>query len=722
MLSASIPATDLSMQLLNDLFGQSWSLVEVGQMTEISTLFFSMLGVVNACIMALGSGYIVYAVIHKCTGTASEGKMDSIYNMFWTPIRFGFGIFMGAPITSIGMSAGQVLLLWAVAHSIAGANVLWDHTLDYFEKGGMTNIIATPPPTLKHEFKDSAQVILTSSVVQGYASRKYKWKEGWGITSSYDYEKRAYKISFVLPEDSRATVSAEDLGAIYIAGSEDNPVSIARVNGLVQVYKTLEGAAWELARGTTPNPGYLLAAENAYNGQVMRVLQRAGEIYSDSSFMQKVRDFTGEGRKHGWFSAGSYTMRVARLQEMANEQLFTEPEIHEPAMDKIHRRFTDTSYDGFGRVLGVLQSSVANESINEYERPREFLGWVKDILTLRFAPRETVRYFADHDPFLALSHLGQTAMATASTLYIAGLVARSGAAAAEAVQEAVGKSWLTKSIGVLSLGGSTALRAGVAGAAAGFKEALIYMAPLLNTLCFLLLVAGAFAAFALPALPFFYWIFAAMEWVLLIVQALVAWPFWMLAHMISRDTGFAGEQGKQGYILALEILIRPMLLIIGLSFSFTAMTAIGMSIGKITMIFIDSTYYQDESLAATLASPVVSIGMVVLIIVLYWKILHMFFTQGVSHLPQTVTKWIGGSGSMTAAEQQAGDAHRTMAAAMGKVENSGLAAGRRAGKAASTKKAQNAMNETKEAGSGNHVQGQSGSAANDEGSWKKKTD
>ncbi|OEU68674.1 MAG: hypothetical protein BA863_01730 [Desulfovibrio sp. S3730MH75] len=187
----------------------------------------------------------------------------------------------------------------------------------------------------------------------------------------------------------------------------------------------------------------------------------------------------------------------------------------------------------------------------------------------------------------------------------------------------------------------------------------------------LLLIVGVFAAYGLPALPFFYWIFAVMSWVLLVIEALVAFPFWMLGHALSKQHGFAGESAKQGYMLFLEVMIRPPLMVFGLVFSFAAMTVVGKFIGKLMMVFMDATYYSDSSFVATVASPITSIAMLIMTVVIYWKVMHMFFTRGVAHLPRTVTKWIGGSGSMTQAEQQAGESHKTLVGAFQKGKSAG---------------------------------------------------
>jgi len=49
----------------------------------------------------------------------------------------------------------------------------------------------------------------------------------------------------------------------------------------------------------------------------------------------------------------------------------------------------------------------------------------------------------------------------------------------------------------------------------------------------------------------------------MLAQSMVAAPLWAAAHAMPEGEGFAGERAKQGYMLLMNVAIRPILLVIG---------------------------------------------------------------------------------------------------------------------------------------------------------------
>lgn len=78
------------------------------------------------------------------------------------------------------------------------------------------------------------------------------------------------------------------------------------------------------------------------------------------------------------------------------------------------------------------------------------------------------------------------------------------------------------------------------------------------------LLAGVFLAYIIPLLPFVYFAFAVIGWVLEIFEAIVAMPLWALAHLRIDGEGMPGQAAISGYQLLLMILLRPAMIVIGL--------------------------------------------------------------------------------------------------------------------------------------------------------------
>jgi hypothetical protein len=78
-----------------------------------------------------------------------------------------------------------------------------------------------------------------------------------------------------------------------------------------------------------------------------------------------------------------------------------------------------------------------------------------------------------------------------------------------------------------------------------------------------LLIPGLILAFLLPLMPYFFWYAGVLGWLILVIEAVIAVPLWMFAHLTYRGEGLHGR-GFEGYALIFNILLRPALMLIGL--------------------------------------------------------------------------------------------------------------------------------------------------------------
>ena len=90
-----------------------------------------------------------------------------------------------------------------------------------------------------------------------------------------------------------------------------------------------------------------------------------------------------------------------------------------------------------------------------------------------------------------------------------------------------------------------------------------FFATPIFTGCMALLIPGLTIAFVLPMIPWVMWIAGIVGYLILVCEAMVAVPLWMLAHLTFEGDGLHGR-GFAGYELLFNILFRPVLMIIGL--------------------------------------------------------------------------------------------------------------------------------------------------------------
>lgn len=78
---------------------------------------------------------------------------------------------------------------------------------------------------------------------------------------------------------------------------------------------------------------------------------------------------------------------------------------------------------------------------------------------------------------------------------------------------------------------------------------------------------GAALAIAVPWIPIIYFFLAALSWLVMVVQTIIAAPFWLMQMFYAnRSGGLAGTGLEKALVALLAVLIRPALIIVGLVF------------------------------------------------------------------------------------------------------------------------------------------------------------
>lgn len=86
--------------------------------------------------------------------------------------------------------------------------------------------------------------------------------------------------------------------------------------------------------------------------------------------------------------------------------------------------------------------------------------------------------------------------------------------------------------------------------------------------------AGFMLFYVLPLLPFVYFFFAMLSWVKAIFEALIGAPLWALAHLRVEGNGFPSGPARAGYLLLLEIFLRPIVTVFALLAAMGIYTAV----------------------------------------------------------------------------------------------------------------------------------------------------
>lgn len=180
-------------------------------------------------------------------------------------------------------------------------------------------------------------------------------------------------------------------------------------------------------------------------------------------------------------------------------------------------------------------------------------------------------------------------------------------------------------IGILSVGSAIPIIGSAVGPIA------ISFLPFL----FGLLVSAMAITFYLPMLPFIIWIGNLIGWIVMICQAMLGIPLWLVAFMRNDTDGFVGRTG-QGYLLILEGFLRPTLMIFGLFFAFNLMLPV-INIVNFFFGFVMDSIYSNTSKMLGLCFFVFT---VVIYAVITNKILVILFNL-IETIPDKILTWMG---------------------------------------------------------------------------------
>ncbi|MHB1607132.1 MAG: DotA/TraY family protein [Acidiferrobacter thiooxydans] len=188
------------------------------------------------------------------------------------------------------------------------------------------------------------------------------------------------------------------------------------------------------------------------------------------------------------------------------------------------------------------------------------------------------------------------------------------------------------------------------------------------------LVGGFVLGVLLPALPLIAFLSAAMGWMLMIVEAMVAAPLWAAAHVSFEGEGWAPQRAQMGYQIVAGLVLRPLLITIGAFLAMALMEAaawlIGISFLGYASAYINGTQSITQALEAN--------GLVIILIaMLVYVCTHSVRVMTI--LPDRVLKWIGGGNdALGAASDMQGHVNKVMGVAV-MAAKPGRQAGKRGG-------------------------------------------
>lgn len=701
-----------------------------GGLGVFSGLIVSVLGILNVAAMTFVSASIIYMWGIFAVTTAHEGSKlgGSTFNSLWVPVRHAFSFSLTVPVMN-GLSLLQAAIIAMVSMSINFANVIWDTSGAYIVEYAHTGIIDSSAPMLETEAYQMMPVMFEAAVFQEMIKAKEGTNTPWadtpvaqaGAASRFETPEETYIRRFLGPNgeyvmETRpldgvikiyarpvSNIRLEDMGSINIPTSkwssqlepggnysESNPnvvprilvpppddkgvmmqISDARVDAAIVLWEQMREEAKKylgspestksdvpFKQGLTGNPVNYMKAVAEYKSTIAGTI---GEVVNkfvanDSQFKQligKAIDSDGKESKYGWASAGMFTFTLASLQKKVDDEVmqntsytFGNRNAKDTDTGFAGLAFTQMVYNKLGPDKDILLRAPAYFSTTVLQNTR--LGAADAALPDRSGFEEVGVTIAKH----LLTTKGDI-NGRDRTGVLSAVLDEFGTYDPIVVMQSFGDRLLSAASALLGISVLGTL-AGV-----GIVGAMTVIA---------VFAAGAMFAYVVPITPFIFWMQALVSWIFLVIETMVAAPFWACVHALPQGTGFAGERARQGYMMLIDILIRPVLLVIGAVFAVAMMQAVGWLFGTLMNgWFVNVGEYVGRSFVADIVFSIIVMS------VMYYASLTIF-TKGVNYMPQHVSRWMGGTtaGSGLGAE---GDMQAATRVVGGVINQGGGAAG-----------------------------------------------
>ncbi len=140
-------------------------------------------------------------------------------------------------------------------------------------------------------------------------------------------------------------------------------------------------------------------------------------------------------------------------------------------------------------------------------------------------------------------------------------------------------------------------------------------------------------------IPWVMWMAGVIGWLILVCEAVIAVPLWMLAHMTMSGEGLHGN-AREGYSLIFNVLFRPTLMLFGLFLGYfifaTGSWLIRQTFGVAAGFLLEHGW---------IVTNVLGVVVLMSIFVMTHVIMALTAFRMISLIPHHVPRWIGFSGA-----------------------------------------------------------------------------
>ncbi len=640
---------DKSRQALVSVFGQVVNNpLATGTNSGGDTILAHLFQVVNGALLVIGAMFAGYVMFRKITQVAHDGSVfGRDKTTLWGPLRVVFGLCSLVP-TANGWCLSQLLMLWAASVMGVGvANMGTDAAIEAFNDGKTMVIQPVMPSTITLARSLYEANLCLHSMNAGLALTT----ASGGFDFSREYiQQFPTKAGFILKNQTGSKVcggaeidinllSPAEQSTNWFSGTIDtSTIYQAHLKALSEMQTTLSSAALEFVNAVIKQqqensliPDAQASIESAALTYESLLNRDAGTKQGDiANLASQLSNSIKEG---GWWTLGAWYQTFAQANTKLSNAISGKAKIFGESFTGDHgvtdlrtsvintyqaQQANSTNASALGRMSSTGGSDTNNIVSSIFSGPGQKIVNYMVSVDAGAEARGTV------NPLIKMKNLGDYTLGAAET--------------------AVG-IYVTAKVATYVVDGANAV--GVAAKAANFftgvtdglKGLVDALSPIILMILVPLFVLGAGLSIYLPLVPFIVWFGAIINWLVIVCEAIIAAPLWAMTHLGGDGDGM-GQRTGHGYIFLLNVMIRPILMVIGF-FSGGAILIVGGTILN-QLYGIAVANVQFDSLTG-LVSVIVFLGVYFMMCL---NLVHTCFNL-IFIVPDNVISWIGGNSPTT---------------------------------------------------------------------------
>lgn len=553
-----------------------------GTVSDITTALMD----INSLVLILGGLLLTYVIGASVMKTAHEGEpLGQKWSSMWIPMKAAAGAALILPVPSLGgLSAAQGIVIWLLTFSIGAGDGLWAQSIQYIAKDPVGSVVVSPVNT-----GQIAEGIISSQVCElGINKTADSYWPGANPISrtgptlentinpldaaAHVFEGYQETVSPLPGEATYATQYSDymwtaDSGGLlgkltslgltssvcgkvaYVSGAEGTGMGASMVNTigtdngtaigtLITSLKPISTNLYDEKKPGTDDTNFVKAI-NAYDTTMQTDIQNA----ANTALAAQVSKYVSAAKTDGFATAGEWFWDIVQWNEVAQ---------------RAANSLGDASGINMGSALGKMGSShidhaearaasfvKQNGSLVGKVQPTDNLNSdIGSIWQVATPLLVSIVSNTSANPLINVRNIGTGMEVVGGTLYVM-------SASTTAIANGA-NSGLVNDIPLV--GNATAAAKGVVNY--DFTPIMLFLAGVL-------FVEGFFLSFVAPLLPFMVWIAALLGFLLMAFEFVVAAPLWGILHMHPESHEVVG-MGATGYKLALAIMVRPFLMVLGL--------------------------------------------------------------------------------------------------------------------------------------------------------------